>query len=209
MVTDGGAPRLVVRTVEPRAREAIAVICRLTGRGGDDATGDYVDDDVLADVYATPYLEHPSGFGVVAVDGDDRVVGYLIGTTDTVAFAAWFSSEWWPRVSRERSPLTDADRSLFRGAEDPDRMIVSCVGDFPAHLHIDLLEEARGGGVGRRLVTAAVEHLSTLGIPGVHLVVGSTNASAIAFYRRLGFVEQPDDVGTVAGESIVFALPIG
>jgi ribosomal protein S18 acetylase RimI-like enzyme len=196
---------LRLRALEPGDRAAVARICRLTGRGGDDATGDYVDDEVLADVYATPYLEHGSGFGVVAVDEDGEVQGYLLGTTDTVAFSRWFVGEWWPSVSSTRVARTAADRSLLSAAADPERMLVSCVPEFPAHLHIDLLESARGAGIGRRLVEAAVEQLGARGVPGVHLVVGASNASAIAFYRRTGFTEMTDDRGTVPGESIVFA----
>jgi GNAT superfamily N-acetyltransferase len=196
---------LHIRALEPRDRAAVARICRLTGRGGDDATGDYLDDDVLADVYATPYVEHETGFGVVAVDDADDVQGYLLGTTDTVAFSRWFVEEWWPSVSSSRVPRTAADTSLLSAAGDPERMLVSCVAEFPAHLHIDLLESARGAGMGRRLVDAAVEQLRGRDVPGVHLVVAASNTSAVAFYRRTGFTEMTDDRGTVPGESIVFA----
>lgn len=196
---------LGIREVRPEDREAVARICRVTGRGGDDATGDHGDDQVLADVYATPYVVHESGFGVVAVTPDDEVVGYLLGTTDTVGFADWFVSEWWPSVSSSRTPRTPGDVSLFRGAEDPARMLVSHVAEYPAHLHIDLLAEARGAGMGRRLVDAALDVLARRGASGVHLVVGATNTGAVAFYERTGFRALLDDVCTVPGEAIVFA----
>ncbi|PSL38648.1 acetyltransferase (GNAT) family protein [Labedella gwakjiensis] len=197
-----------IREITAADRDSVARICRLTGRGGDDATGDYLDDDVLADVYATPYLEHPSGFGVVALGESGDVVGYLIGTTDTEGFARWFVSEWWPRVSGSKVPLTPADVSLFRGASDPDRMLVSHRARYPAHLHIDLLEEARGAGTGRRLVEAAVVVLRERGVTGVHLVVSASNDGAIAFYERTGFTALLDDVGTVPGDSIVYARDV-
>jgi GNAT superfamily N-acetyltransferase len=196
---------LRIRALEARDRTAVARICRLTGRGGDDATGDYLDDDVLADVYATPYVEHETGFGAVAVDDADDVQGYLLGTTDTVSFSRWFVEEWWPSVSSTRVARSAADTSLLSAAADPERMLVSCVAEFPAHLHIDLLESARGAGIGRRLVEAAVEQLRGRAVPGVHLVVAASNASAVAFYRRTGFTEMTEDRGTVRGESIVFA----
>lgn len=199
---------LRVRPIDGRDRAAVARICRLTGRGGDDATGDHLDDDVLADVYATPYVVHSTGFGVVAVDDADEVQGYLLGTTDTVAFSRWFVTDWWPSVSGERVARTPADESLLTAAADPQRMIVSCVDEFPAHLHIDLLEPARGAGMGRRLIEAAVEQLRSRRVPGVHLVVSASNDRAIAFYRRTGFVEMTEDRATVPGESIVFARRI-
>lgn len=197
-----------IRSLEPRDAAAVARICRLTGRGGDDATGDHLDDEVLADVYATPYVEHSTGFGVVVVDDADEVMGYLLGTIDTVAFSRWFVEEWWPSVSADRVARTPADESLLSAAADPDRMLVSCVDDYPAHLHIDLLQAARGAGIGRRLVEAASRQLRERGVPGVHLVVGASNDGAIAFYRRTGFTEMSEDRATVPGESIVFARRI-
>lgn len=196
---------MLIREIRADDRDVVARICRVTGRGGEDATGDYLDDDVLADVYATPYLEHSTGFGVVAVGDSGDVVGYLIGTTDTEAFAQWFTAEWWPRVGEGKEPRTDADRSLFRGAADPGRMLISNAERYPAHLHIDLLEEARGAGTGRQLVEAALDILRGRGVPGVHLVVAASNVGAVAFYERTGFTALFDDVATVEGESIVFA----
>jgi ribosomal protein S18 acetylase RimI-like enzyme len=202
---------VLIREVSADDREAVARICRVTGWGGDDATGRYGDDDVLADVYATPYLEHPTGFGVVLVDDEGSVVGYLIGTTDTAAFSAWFVSDWWPRRSGSKEPRTEADASLFRAATDPRRMIISNIARYPAHLHIDLLEEARGAGAGRRLVEAALALLGERGVRGVHLVVGASNTGAVAFYERTGFTAFLDDVASVPGESIVYArhVPTG
>jgi ribosomal protein S18 acetylase RimI-like enzyme len=199
---------LRIREITPEDREVIARICRLTGRGGDDATGDYGDDDVLADVYATPYLEHASGFGVVAVGESGQVVGYLIGTTDTEAFSRWFISEWWPSVTHDREPRTPADVSLFRTAADPGRMRISAAARYPAHLHIDLLEEARGAGAGRRLVEEALVVLSGRGVVGLHLMVAASNTGAVAFYERTGFTALRDDIGTVPGESIVYARSV-
>jgi ribosomal protein S18 acetylase RimI-like enzyme len=197
-----------IRDVEGRDREAVARICRLTGRGGDDATGAYGDDDLLADVYASPYLEHPSGFGVVAIGDAGQVVGYLIGTTDTASFSHWFVSDWWPRVSAGKEPRTPDDGPLFRAAVDPHRMLVSNLSRYPAHLHIDLLAEARGGGTGRRLVDAALDILRDRGVAGVHLVVAASNRGAVAFYERTGFTALLDDIGSVQGESMVYARDV-
>jgi ribosomal protein S18 acetylase RimI-like enzyme len=199
---------VLIREVSADDRDAVARICRVTGWGGDDATGRYGDDDVLADVYATPYLEHPTGFGVALVSDEGSVVGYLIGTTDTVSFSEWFVSEWWPRRSGAKGPRTDADAALFRAAADPRRMIIANVERYPAHLHIDLLEEARGAGAGRRLVEAALALLRERGVRGVHLVVGASNTGAVAFYERTGFTALLDDTASVPGESIVYAREV-
>ncbi|WP_243694856.1 hypothetical protein [Labedella populi] len=97
-------------------------------------------------MYATPYLDHATGVGLVAVDEADEVQGYLIGTTETAAFSRWFVTACWPKVSRGRAPRTRADAALLASAADPNRMLVSCIDDFPAHLHIDLLEGREAWG---------------------------------------------------------------
>jgi ribosomal protein S18 acetylase RimI-like enzyme len=59
---------------------------------------------------------------------------------------------------------------------------------YPSHVHIDLLVEARGQGIGRHLMQTIMEELARLGSPGLHLQVNPKNAAAQAFYRNLGFV---------------------
>ncbi len=58
---------------------------------------------------------------------------------------------------------------------------------FPAHLHIDLLPEAQGQGLGRALLRDAATRLVAEGVPGIHLAYDSANPGAAAFYDRLGW----------------------
>ena len=71
---------------------------------------------------------------------------------------------------------------------------------YPAQLHIDLLERARGTGVGRRLVERQVSQLADAGAAACHLVVAASNTGAIGFYEHLGWrvLERHDD-GWVMG----------
>ncbi|WP_297081172.1 GNAT family N-acetyltransferase [uncultured Demequina sp.] len=176
-----------IRVAAPDDRDAIARVCLLTGDNGADATGAFCDDAALADVFALPYLEGPGGFALVWDEGDG-VVGYVLGTSDTRAFQEWFSSQWWP-ARPPRSPRTPGDSWLLPDAADPGRMLGSVVGDYPAHLHIDLLPAAQGRGAGRALIEAACELLAARGVRGVHLVASAANAGAVAFYPRVGFAE--------------------
>ncbi|HHM01794.1 MAG TPA: GNAT family N-acetyltransferase, partial [Caldithrix abyssi] len=59
--------------------------------------------------------------------------------------------------------------------------------DYPAHLHIDILPEGQGRGMGRKLMEAFMTTLRKKNIPALHLEVGLSNSGAIAFYRRMGF----------------------
>jgi GNAT superfamily N-acetyltransferase len=59
--------------------------------------------------------------------------------------------------------------------------------DYPAHLHIDLLPRIQGKGQGRVLIDKLFDELAQKGVCGLHLGVGSSNMSAVAFYRKMGF----------------------
>src|SRR5699024_8418500 len=69
--------------------------------------------------------------------------------------------------------------------------------EYPAHLHIDLLPETQGAGLGRRLIETLVDELTTREVPGLHLGVDPRNTSAASFYDRLGFVRLPPETGSV------------
>lgn len=193
---------MIIRPYVPSDRSAVADICVRTGDGGQDATGLYSSDDLLPDIYALPYVDHEPELAFV-VDNGERAVGYILGTADTRAFAEWFSSEWWPSVAAAHNGRTDTERSILASAANPDRMLVAAVDAYPAHLHIDLLPEAQGHGLGRRLVETLAAALADRGVPGLHLVVGTDNTAAQAFYRRVGFTELAADAG-----GVVMGMPL-
>lgn len=175
-----------IREAHAGDHAAIASICLLTGDLGGDATGHHSDQTMLADVYATPYLHGPACFALVLDDGDGAL-GYVLGTSDTAQFQEWFTSTWWPSVAHEHRLVSDADRSLLAAAQNPTRMLSERIGDYPAHLHIDLLPQAQGRGVGRAMIEAACELLGARGARGVHLEASPDNRGALAFYPRVGF----------------------
>jgi len=180
---------------------ALADICLKTADAGADGTGVLDDDDLWAEIFVLPYVARHPDFAFVVETDDGRVVGYVVGAPDTAAFEEWFRTEWWPRRGI-RWPKPDAEVSrqdgivLYaygrRGGAEPYGE------DYPAHLHIDLLPEVQGQGLGRRLIdtlsTALVEH----GVSGLHLTTAIENAGAIAFYPRLGFTPLPSHEGVQA-----------
>jgi ribosomal protein S18 acetylase RimI-like enzyme len=185
-----------IRPYEPGDRADIADICVRTGDNGQDATGLHSSDGLLPDIYALPYVDHEPELAFV-VDNGERAVGYILGTADTRAFAGWFSTEWWPTVAGKYSTDGELERSILASAHNPERMLIAAVDEYPAHLHIDLLPEAQGQGMGRRLIETLAASLEERGIPGLHLVVGTGNTGAQAFYRRVGFTELASDEGGI------------
>lgn len=163
--------------------------CLLTGDAGQDASPLYRDPDLLGHVYVGPYLAQGRGTQLVAVD-EQGVAGYLLSTDDTRAFEAWAERAWWPPL-RERYPLSEggtADDALIRLIHQPELAPAGLTDRFPAHLHIDLQERARGTGLGRAMIERLLADLRARGIPGVHLEVATQNTNAIGFYGHLGFI---------------------
>ena len=63
------------------------------------------------------------------------------------------------------------------------------VEDYPSHLHIDLLPEAQGAGLGRVLIDTLGAALARNGSTGVYVGVAAVNTPALGFYRKVGFVD--------------------
>lgn len=114
------------------------------------------------------YLErYPEWFYVVtnAGDGCGRcVLGYLAGCLDDPA----------------RSPLF-ADIGYF----DDLRELTAC---YPAHLHINLSEDARSQGIGAALIQRFCDDAGAAGSSGVH-VITSAQSRNVTFYNRCGLNE--------------------
>ncbi|MCW3492147.1 GNAT family N-acetyltransferase [Microbacterium sp. SSM24] len=187
-----------IRPFRPGDEPALAEICLKTADAGADGTGVLDDDDLWAEIFVLPYVARHPDLAFVVETEDDRVVGYVVAAPDTAAFEEWFRAEWWPRHGtrwpRPASEVTRQDGILLyayrRGTE-----AVSFGAEYPAHLHIDLLPEAQGHGLGRRLIGTLVAELRRQRVAGLHLVASPDNAGAIAFYPRVGFAPLPSPDG--------------
>ncbi|PFG43184.1 acetyltransferase (GNAT) family protein [Isoptericola jiangsuensis] len=206
---------LEIRPYRPGDRAAVAEVCVRTAAGGGDARGLYSDDSLMPDVYALPYVDHSPDLAFVVVEpgaaadddplrvDDGRMLGYIIAVADTAGFADWWETSWSP-LFRERHPQARpssgptpgySEAALVRDGTDPGRMVRGLRGGeletHPAHLHIDLVPDAQGRGLGRRLMDTLLGALAEQGVPGVHLGYDPKNVAARAFYDRLGFSELP------------------
>ncbi|MCU1675963.1 MAG: N-acetyltransferase [Frankiales bacterium] len=169
-------------------------VCVRTADAGGDATGQYSNDDLMPDLFAGPYvlLEPEHAF---VVDDGTRVVGYVIGTSDTEGFVRRYRSEWIPLLgSKYVEPAADdasREASLVRLHFRPERMLSPEFAPYPAHLHIDLLPSVQRLGLGRRLIATFLAAMAAEGVPAVHLGMDTANVAARAFYDRLGFTQLP------------------
>jgi ribosomal protein S18 acetylase RimI-like enzyme len=190
----------VIRRYEPADRAAVYDVCVRTADAGGDARGRWSTDDLMPDLFAGPYVDLQPELAFVLDDGG-QVVGYVIGTADTAAFARLLRTEWLPRLTARypepappRTPEDEMIALLYR----PERMLVPELAAYPAHLHIDLLPSAQGAGHGRALIDTFRAAASRAGAPALHVGVDPDNTRALGFYARLGFTPIPvADAGRV------------
>jgi GNAT superfamily N-acetyltransferase len=116
--------------------------------------------DIFFWKYVGFYLSHYPEYAWLAVQ-EGKVLGYVLGM-----------------------PFTQ-DPSLF--AIQPHLLAFSHeFKNYPAHLHINCHHEARGKGVGKRLVHTLLGQLKAQNIPGLHIMTGMDSENKL-FYQKLGF----------------------
>lgn len=192
-------PDVVVRPYEPSDRDQVRRICHVTGFMGEPAGWMWRDEPSFADAFSGYYTDVEPESATVAVI-DDRVVGYLLGCRDSdratdpamavarhvVRRGIAFRPGTAPMIWRSALDVaTDLGRRRVRPGDYAYRD-----GAYPAHLHINLLPEARGTGVGGRLVRGWLDRLRADGVPGCHLQTMAENTRAVAFFEAMGFERQ-------------------
>lgn len=186
-----------IRRFVPSDLDDVCDVCLRTSDRGEDASGLYVSEDLVADIFARPYVLFDPEHAFV-LDTGGRVSGYVICAADTVRFVERCRAEWLPGFAEKyqhRTPLSTRDEEMLALGLRPERMLIPEVDLYPAHLHIDLLAPYRRQGWGRALIEALVATLHQEGIPGLHLSMDPANLEARAFYDRMGFRPLPSSTG--------------
>ncbi|WP_404475264.1 GNAT family N-acetyltransferase [Microbacterium aerolatum] len=192
---------IAIRPYRVEDRPAMFEVCVKTADAGQDASGLFTEDDLWGLIFAVPYVERHPDLAWVVEAGDGRVVGYIVATDDTDAFEQWFGDEWWPRFAdrfpRPVTPQTREEKIVeYAYAREPGRE--PNAAEYPAHLHIDLLPETQGQGLGRRLIDTLLAELHSRGVRGLHLGMDPANIGAAKFYERLGMQQLPTEPGSLA-----------
>jgi ribosomal protein S18 acetylase RimI-like enzyme len=190
---DDGAP-ITVRPYEPGDRDAVRRICFDTGYMGASAAWCWADGESFADLWSSYYTDREPESALVAVR-DGRVVGYLLGCRDTTRSGSPIGAIRRHLIRRGLLVRPGMAPILWRSGfdlvrdrrHDPRPRLEFDDPRWPAHLHIDLLPEARGAGVGAQLMHAWLHTLRAARVPGCHLGTWGENTSAIAFFEAMGF----------------------
>lgn len=186
-----------IRRYRPGDRRAVYDICVRTADLGGDARGRYSTDDLMGDLFAGPYLDLDPDLAFVVDDGG-RAAGYVLGTADTARFVQRYRQEWQPgfaeRYPAPPPPPRTPEQDMIALGHHPQRLLLPELAGYPAHLHIDLLPDHQGRGLGRRLIDRFLAAAAAAGAPAVHLGLVTANGRARGFYDRLGFhvIDVPD-----------------
>ena len=130
-------------------------------------------------MYCDPYLEH--GIAYMLVDDEDRACGYVLSSGSIDA--------WERAFAPYRARIEELGPEYARRVADEYGYYRSVADAYPAHLHIDIAEDATGHGHGRALMETLLARLREEGVAGVSFGVSESNERAIGFYRHMGFTE--------------------
>ncbi len=166
-----------IRKAEKKDIEKIEYICRMTA--GPKARADAQIGKKIALMYAT-YYAHSERETSFVLDDNGEAVGYIICAPDFKRFFKSFRKN-------EAKELFKLDKKFGLLAYFLPLGYLPFYKKYPAHLHINLLDDYRSKGYGAELINTLASKLKKMHIPGVMLIVDKENEGAQRFYKRMGF----------------------
>jgi ribosomal protein S18 acetylase RimI-like enzyme len=114
----------------------------------------------------------------------------------------------WNDPHRDIQRKLSAQPELFLVATEEDTLVGSAMVGFDGHrgwvYYLAVSPQHRGLSIGRALMQEAEQLLIERGCPKINLLVRSSNADVIAFYRKLGYTQ--DDVVSL-GRRLIHDTP--
>ncbi|EYB67676.1 N-acetyltransferase GCN5 [Deinococcus phoenicis] len=177
---------VTVRALRAADFAEVARVAYATGFFGAPATRSFPDRGLFGDLWVRPYfVGAPFGF---AAERGGELLGYVVGTPDWGTYRRAFARTLPGILARAlRGGYPALPGSLpyllrlvrYTGLHAPE-------AQYPAHLHLNLLPESRGLGLGGALLDAYLGALRARGVPGLQLSTTRENRSAVALYERRG-----------------------
>jgi GNAT superfamily N-acetyltransferase len=161
---------VLIKRFEGHSWESIRSICELTGSNGNPVSSEKYGS--FGKMWIDPYQAFCPEWTYVALD-ESRVVGYLTGCPDTPLFRQR------QKTLKEAQPKNPEE---WFGQE----VQMNIESDYPAHLHVNLLPDYRGKGIGQHLIERFLHDINDKSVKGVHVFCGP---DPVAFYKKAGFEE--------------------
>lgn len=102
-------------------------------------------------------------------------------------------------IKSQNNPLEDIKRKasvqpeLFLVGTKAGQIVATIMAGYEGHRgwlnYLAVAPDQRLQGIGRKMVMEAEKQLHALGCPKINLQVRTSNVEAVAFYRKIGFVE--------------------
>lgn len=160
---------------EPKYKQQVQNVCI------SQSTSRYKDDNAkkatLA-LYCDPYIDKE--ICLMLKNDEDKVCGYILCAKDFLkayeenAYPYYLNLKELDEVKAERFPNANCQMEQF-------------YPEYPAHIHIDILEEYTSNGVGSKLMQALFKVLKEEKVPGICVLVDPANKRAVRFYEKMGF----------------------
>ena len=168
--------------------EELSSIALSTAIAGKDGQNYFLNKDLISQYYCEPYIRYNSEY-CFAIEEDNRLCGYIVGTSNSLAFSKWFNEYWLVKLRLEyfnSKSISDVEKNLLNML-NKDVVPSEYFEKYPAHLHINVIKNMQGKKIGKKLINTLLQKLTDDNIKGVHLGVDINNSKAIGFYNHLGF----------------------
>ena len=171
--------KMKIEMYTPEYKKAMEDICIATA--SERARTQQRHHDFTLLMYCDEYLDHEKALMLMA---DEQPVGYVLCAEN---YAAW-KQNMTPYAEKIEALGDPYDKHVHDGLE----MYGVYASEYPAHMHIDILEKYTGGGNGTALFHALIGLLKKDGVRGLMLGVDLHNIRAVSFYQKMGFVPLND-----------------
>ena len=189
---------VLIRVYSKGDRNSIIEICCKTGYMGEPVDEYFDDSQLFSLLFCLYYVDYePENCFVAVNETNNQVIGYVLSSFDSELQEKNFNEKMINKIFRRvflytiwRYPKSfKAIRYMQKVSKSAPKYEKEkeLINEYPAHLHIDILDGYQRKGVGSQLIETLESHLSKHQIKGVHLGTSDRNTKAIPFYYKMGF----------------------
>jgi ribosomal protein S18 acetylase RimI-like enzyme len=170
---------IIIRPYHTADRETCREICRETAFDSYKKNADKL--ETVPVMFMDYFIEQEPENVFVAVNESNRVVGYIICATNYKKFITAMKKIYTPRAMKY-----DRHQYWFMLMV---RYALFCVRKNPCHMHIDITEKYQHMGIGKKLISALIQHLKENGFSSLLICAVSRKSAGYGFYIKYGFHE--------------------